>query len=221
MYSLLPCSGISLGTPLTPVFYTYYAFYGMGVQGTFSIFAGKRVFSLLLTQGNKPGTFYSVFGGANILEDVSQGVIPTKYADMKKTGSCWNISDKTTCFVQQDPLTGPSFKYLHLNATIGWRFGVCNNVPVNTTAISPAFGLPPNFNDVGECPTPDGYYIQDSFTTSALAGKACKDYSIKNLKSCPALAAAVSSRLSSSCPSLVSKACSVSYDLNPPYICST
>jgi hypothetical protein len=85
--------------------------------------------------------------------------------------------------VTDDPYVGPNHPYVWKNASVGWRVGACGGQLVNTSQISPGFGVPPSFTDL--CGSVNGYFLQSTVATEAV--RACSTYPVGRLTECPAL----------------------------------
>ena len=57
-----------------------------------------------------------------------------------------------------DPFSNANYTYAWKNVSVGWRVGICNKKLVNTTEISPGYGVPPYFGDL--CSGVNGYFLQ-------------------------------------------------------------
>ena len=167
-------------------------------KGFFDIFSMTTAYSALLTKSWKnDGKLYVMYSGQSLMLDT---------AALLAGGAS----------VVADPLSNANYTHVWKNASVGWRVGVCKGKIVLASQISPGYSMPPDFSSL--CNEPNGYFLQSSFSTQAVA--ACRTSTPDKLAQCPAVTAELKTHAVDKCRQLIRKACIASYDDNPPYICS-
>ena len=105
--------------------------------GYYNLLLNQPYVSLLLVKGFQPNVFYAKFSGSSIKFDVS-----------KITYGVNNVKVQRFPPSPSDPFSNNStYPWLWKNATVGWRVGICNDLLVNTSQVSPGDYYLPNLKE--------------------------------------------------------------------------